>query len=314
LVLVLAAGYQGSHVASEILLKLKHPSNAQSVLEFAVRMLDKIAFWTNRLISARETVVRKEWSEPSTEESRLAWRMIDSLKLELGETRQLSSMIMSVGPDELSEAELSWCVAQYGRQLFAVKEYWALRRAYGELSNNVADIEMSNAVAQDLFPEFGELDKLVDAILLGDESLGLRMRVLEKVKSVWRYANLALYELNIIDACFAEEITYTMLDFSDEEGREWAFYSFEPLIAGLWRSYGYSTGAEATSWVRQGWNRPEECLEWFDKRFDPLEAKEWLDLGIDSENARQWRRAGFTASKARPYIEKGMRVPPNMRR
>lgn len=314
LIVVLSSGYQGSHVASEILVSLNHPSKPQRVLDFATKMIAKITTWVDALLQRGEPVLRAEWTSPKSEDARLAWQMIDSLKLELNEVKELSQMILTVGPEELSEAELGWCVAQYGRHLYANRDQLLLNMAYGQLSDDRVLVAGAQAALETLAPQFNELDSFVDMILQGGETLQLRMRIIEKLRNSLRLTCLQLHDLNTLYHCFQSELTYSMFGFSEAEAAAWKDVGFYPEAASLWRASGHSSPLEAVEWVRGGWNHPASCSHWVDLRFAPAEALEWKGLGIEPEMAREWRRAGFGADKARVYIEKGMRRPPGRKR
>lgn len=314
LIVVLSSGYQGSHVASEILISLEHPSQPQRVLDFATKMIAKITSWVDALLQRGEPVLRAEWTSPKSEDARLAWQMIDSLKLELNEVRELSQMILTVGPEELSEAELGWCIAQFGRHLYANRDQLLFNMTYGQLLGDQGLVAGAQQALDALAPQFNELDSFVDTILQGGDTLQLRMRIVDKLRSSHRLTCLQLHDLNALYHCFQPELTYSMFGFSETEAAAWRDGGFYPEVASLWRASGHNNAAEAVEWVRAGWNHPSLCSNWVDLRFTPAEALEWKELGIEPEMAREWRRAGFGADKARVYIEKGMRRPPGRKR
>jgi hypothetical protein len=308
--LCLTSGYQGSFVAQEILLDLNHPSKPEATLQFADKMLSSIVSWNKALIQEERPLIISSWEKPESENARLAMKMLDNLRLEHREINEIATMIVSAPQEELSESEMGWCVAQFGRYTYAAREYFRLLYSYAEASGD----EQLKDFALRAFDEKENasitLNNLAAAVKSGEIDTAVRSSIMAHANRLPRNAKATVHEILLSYYCLKPYYTYDMFGIEAEEGQEWEYAGFDPIVADTWLLNGIESAAEALEWINNEFTTPLASAYWKDARFSANEAASWFKQGLTPDEAREWKRAGFAPEKAQTYIEKGMKKPP----
>jgi hypothetical protein len=306
---ILASGYQGSVVAHEILCDLKHPSNPDRAIVFAKSVIEKVASWITALIENSNPLLEANWSGPTGTEAKLGFKMLETLQIELEEVVNLAELIIHYEGNELSEAELSWCIAQMGRFAYARRDNLLFMYNFALISQLP---ELLQAVSQDL-PE-GELKvKRVIALVSHFNNRKNNPEFIALIKQEARLipamAKLALLDILRMLYSYEGQPTFESLGFNQNEQRNWEAVGLNAWQAGLWWAHGFNP-TEMISWTNLDFKIPSSAFLWREQGFSPDEAKEWSNRNIFPIVASRWREAEYTPDKALLYINKGLQIPP----
>jgi hypothetical protein len=310
LLLCLTAGYQGSYVAQEILLTISHPANPIETLKFNKKMLDSIYNWNDQLLEKAVPILRADWSTPESEDARLAMKMLENLKLEHKEVYELASVVLNSPIDEISIAELGWCVAQFGRYTYCTEHYFRLLQRYAEKAEDANLKALCDTTLADKQAAMIGLNELVSAIQNGYVPPKLAESIMIQARRIPRNAKTTIHDIIVCYNRLKGNITFDMFDISPEQGAIWAAVGFGPVESSLWMLNEFLAPEEALEWMKQGFMDPPIAGSWNNVRILPAEAQEWISMNITPDGAKEWRKAGFSSAKAKVYIEKGMKRPP----
>jgi hypothetical protein len=310
LLLCLTAGYQGSYVAQEILLTISHPANPIETLKFSKKMLDSIYNWNDQLLENAVPILRAHWSAPESDDARLAMKMLENLKLEHKEVYELASVVLESPVDEVSLAELGWCVAQFGRYTYCTEHYFRLLQRYADKAEDSNLKALCDSTLAEKESALIGLNELVTAIQNGYVPPKLAESIIAQARRIPRNAKATIHDIIVCFNRLRGGFTFDMFDIPPLQGEVWATVGFGPVESDLWIVNGITTPVEALDWMRHGFMDAPIAGSWNDVRIAPIEAQEWITLDITPDGAKEWRKAGFSSAKAKVYTEKGMKRPP----
>jgi hypothetical protein len=309
LLTLLAAGYQGSFVAQEILIELKHPSKPLKALEFARAVLQKVSVWFSDFIPSGQPFASVKGRDSASESCKLAFKMLANLKIELEDVSSLVRLVINRNPDSLSDAERAWMMAQIGRFTYASRDYNEFNEKYIVFKNEQYKSWLIESQRAQTEAQLQDFFRIRASYINSGWSSELTSELVGRAKRLLVATSLTIHDCNLLQAQFKGSMQYSDFDFDVQSEQIWVEQGATPVLASLWRCHQFDV-LEATKWLDVGFVAPPIAYLWREQGFSPENALQWQNNGIEPSVAGLWHAAEFTPEKALVYIRKGMAVPP----
>jgi hypothetical protein len=284
---------------------------SQGELEKVTKQLDQVLNWRERVLNG-ESLLRAEWTKPETEEARLAFAMIEELKLNLEETAKDVTTSLALPDLQTARNALVILIAAFARYTYSMDNHirgqldFALKCEKNDLAHSIKqqlekaeeDVQLAN--------------NLVQEFIQGKDGKEISLALVERLRMECRFAD-GVFRAQAIDATsiiysYTKDVSFADFGFMQLEEQVWQNAHLTPLQAAYWNAYAVPA-SEVLSWIRSGVVEPLVAAKWRTLGMGPSMAPQWMGIAFPPLLALVWAKAGYTPQQAALYVDQGVLTP-----